>query len=72
MIFLSLADNPLEEVPEHLWKVMPNVKTLDLGRTKIRRLSSSNFKGFSPQCLVLAGNVISEMDRDTFPVKVQR
>lgn len=42
--YLSLADNELQRVPEHLWKKMPNVKTLDLGRTKISYLSETNFR----------------------------
>lgn len=44
VLYLSLADNNLEEVPEHLWPKVPNVKTLDLGRTKIKHISESSFK----------------------------
>ena len=41
---MSLADNYLGKVPDHLWKRMTGVKTVDLGRTKITELTESNFK----------------------------
>lgn len=44
VLFFSLADNPLGKVPEHLWKRMPSVRTLDLGRTRIKSLTTSSFK----------------------------
>jgi Leucine-rich repeat (LRR) protein len=72
VLFFSLADNPLGKVPEHLWKRMPSVRTLDLGRTRIKSLTTSSFKDFPLQCLVLAGNFISQMDQDSFPRQVQR
>ncbi|XP_063910606.1 insulin-like growth factor-binding protein complex acid labile subunit isoform X1 [Zophobas morio] len=72
VVFLSLADNYLGKVPEHLWKRMTGVKTVDLGRTKITELTESNFKGLPVVCLVLAGNSISYMDQNTFPRQVER
>ncbi|XP_044253859.1 insulin-like growth factor-binding protein complex acid labile subunit [Tribolium madens] len=72
VVFFSLADNLLGKVPEHLWKRMPGVRTVDLGRTKIKTLSGSSFKDLPVQCLVLAGNSISQMDQDSFPKEVQR
>lgn len=41
--FFSLADNNLEVVPKHLWKGIPYVKTLDMGRSKIRELTDGDF-----------------------------
>nr|XP_015834267.1 PREDICTED: insulin-like growth factor-binding protein complex acid labile subunit [Tribolium castaneum] len=72
VVFFSLADNLLGKVPEHLWKRMPGVRTVDLGRTKIKALTGSSFKDLPVQCLVLAGNSISQMDQDSFPKEVQR
>lgn len=71
--YLSLADNDVGEVPVKLWKQVPNVKTLDLGRTKIKSLSESSFKELKHvQCLVLAGNQISEMDSKSIPPQIDR
>ncbi|CAG9862799.1 unnamed protein product [Phyllotreta striolata] len=71
--YFSLADNDLREVPEKLWKQMPNVKTLDLGRTKIKTLSETSFSNLKDiECLVLAGNQISEMDPKSIPPQIQR
>ncbi|CAH1179548.1 unnamed protein product [Phaedon cochleariae] len=71
--YLSLADNVLEDVPQQLWKEMPNVKTLDLGRTKIKTLTSGSFSDLKQlECLVLPGNQISEMDVNSIPQQVQR
>lgn len=44
ILYLSLADNNFEEVPEHIWPKLPNLKTVDLGRAKIKCLSESSFK----------------------------
>ncbi|CAH1280672.1 unnamed protein product [Diabrotica balteata] len=71
--YLSLADNDLEEVPEKLWKEMPNVKTLDLGRTKIKALYESSFVGLKQiVCLVLPGNQISQMNPRSIPNQIQQ
>lgn len=43
-MYLSLEDNTLEVVTEQLWIKMPNIQTLDFGRTKIKYISESNFK----------------------------
>lgn len=42
--FFSLADNNLEVVPENLWQKMPNIKTLDIGRSKIKEIYETSFK----------------------------
>lgn len=39
----SLADNNLEMVPKHLWKGLPYIKTLDMGRSHIRELTEGDF-----------------------------
>ncbi|XP_018580298.1 insulin-like growth factor-binding protein complex acid labile subunit isoform X2 [Anoplophora glabripennis] len=71
--YLSLADNTLEVVPEQLWKKMPNIQTLDLGRTKIKYISESNFKDLPVlNCLVLPGNQISRIDTNSFSPQLQR
>ncbi|XP_056637540.1 insulin-like growth factor-binding protein complex acid labile subunit [Diorhabda sublineata] len=71
--YLSLADNDLEEVPEKLWTEMPNIKTLDLGRTKIKTLLESSFAGLKHiECLVLPGNQIAEMHPKSIPSQIQR
>lgn len=44
VMYLSLADNDMDQVPEQLWRKMPNLKTLDLGRTKIGHLYESSFR----------------------------
>lgn len=42
--YLNLADNVLGRVPNHLWKKMPSIKTLDMGRTGIRQLTDDSFR----------------------------
>ncbi|KAJ8927916.1 hypothetical protein NQ314_019546 [Rhamnusium bicolor] len=52
---------------------MPNIKTLDLGRTKIKYISETNFLGLPVlECLVLPGNQITRMDTHSVPVQIQR
>ncbi|XP_060519839.1 leucine-rich repeat protein SHOC-2 [Cylas formicarius] len=71
--YLSLADTTLERVPEKLWKKMPAIKTLDLGRTKITEITLSNFKDLpNLECLVVPGNQISRLDKGSIPARVQR
>ncbi|VEN33678.1 unnamed protein product [Callosobruchus maculatus] len=71
--FLSLADNNLEEIPSHLWKKMSGVKTIDMGRTKIKALYNSSFSDLPDlECLVLPGNQISQMERGCIPEQIQR
>ncbi|CAH0547367.1 unnamed protein product [Brassicogethes aeneus] len=66
--YFSLADSVLNDVPEQLWKKMPNIATLDLGRTHIHSVTSTNFQGLdSLAYLLLPGNQISRMDKDSIP-----
>ena len=41
--YLSLADNQLLEIPKNVLKMMPKLKTLDLGRSRIANLLDEDF-----------------------------
>ncbi|KAG5876067.1 hypothetical protein JTB14_027524 [Gonioctena quinquepunctata] len=71
--YLSLADNNLEEIPDKLWKEMPKIGTLDLGRIKIKNIFDNSFSGLpNLKCLVLPGNQISHVDSNSIPKQIQR
>lgn len=42
--YLSLADNSMTTVPHHILRLMPIIKTLDMGRCKVTSLTSGDFK----------------------------
>lgn len=42
--YFSLADNSLTEMPRHVLQHLPHVKTLDLCRNKIVKLTEEDFR----------------------------
>ncbi|CAH2005535.1 unnamed protein product [Acanthoscelides obtectus] len=52
---------------------MSGVKTIDMGRTKIKALYNSSFEDLPDlECLVLPGNQISKMEAGCIPQQIQR
>lgn len=73
VVFLSLADNQIPISPEHLFTMMPRVKTLDLGRSHVQYLTETSFQSFSNlETLLLADNYFSYIDRKSIPPTVQQ
>lgn len=65
---LSLADNPIPEIPRESFEQMPNIGTLDIARGKIRTVRSDDFaKLKNLQTLVVASNEIEMVEKDCFP-----
>jgi len=66
--YLSLADNSLPEVPYHVLRQMPSLKTLDIGRSRLKIITDMDFQNMTDlQHLVLAGNNISQLDHSSIP-----
>ncbi|KDR18629.1 Podocan-like protein 1 [Zootermopsis nevadensis] len=66
--YLSLADNSLPEVPNHILQQMPVLKTLDIGRSRLQAITDKDFQNMTDlQHLVLAGNNISQLDQSSMP-----
>ncbi|XP_067008464.1 insulin-like growth factor-binding protein complex acid labile subunit [Anabrus simplex] len=66
--YLSLADNALPAIPQHVLRHMPLLKTLDLGRSHIRAVTTTDFQTLSDlQHLVLAGNAIATLEAMSMP-----
>jgi len=66
--YLSLADNSLPEVPYHVLRQMPALKTLDIGRSRLKTITDMDFQNMTDlQHLVLAGNNISQLDHSSIP-----
>lgn len=42
--YLSLADNSLPEVPHHILRQMPVLKTLDISRCRLKAISDMDFQ----------------------------
>ncbi|XP_044755914.1 leucine-rich repeats and immunoglobulin-like domains protein 3 [Coccinella septempunctata] len=71
--YFSLADNYIDQIPEHLWPHLPNAGTLDFGRTKIRELRESNFKALPHlTALIVPGCMITNIEKNSIPSEVQR
>ncbi|KAL1501331.1 hypothetical protein ABEB36_006672 [Hypothenemus hampei] len=71
--YVSFADSSLDEIPGVIWKHMPYVQTLDLGRTRIKEIPHNSFEDFENlRTLVLAGNQISRIDRNSLPIQMER
>lgn len=67
--YLGIGDNELEEVPKHMLNHMPVVKTLDIGRCRIRSVLQDDFKGTQMLTnLFMPSNNITRIDRTTFPL----
>ncbi|XP_014366639.1 leucine-rich repeat-containing G-protein coupled receptor 4 [Papilio machaon] len=66
--YFSLADNLLTEMPRHVLRHLPHVKTFDLCRNKITKLSEEDFKDIQEvEHLVVADNQISKIERHALP-----
>ncbi|PNF40024.1 hypothetical protein B7P43_G12937 [Cryptotermes secundus] len=66
--YLSLADNSLPDVPHHILRQMPVLKTLDISRCRLQAISDMDFQNIPDlQHLVLAGNNISQLDQSSLP-----
>uniref|UniRef100_A0A1I8PFR5 LRRCT domain-containing protein n=1 Tax=Stomoxys calcitrans TaxID=35570 RepID=A0A1I8PFR5_STOCA len=66
--YLGIGDNELEEVPKHMLNHMPIVKTLDIGRCRIRSVLQDDFKGIQLLTnLFMPSNNITRLDRNCFP-----
>ncbi|CAK1588710.1 unnamed protein product [Parnassius mnemosyne] len=66
--YFSLADNSLTEMPRHVLRHLPHVKTLDLCRNKISKLTEEDFKDIQEvEHLVVADNQISKIERHAVP-----
>ncbi|CAH0716083.1 unnamed protein product, partial [Brenthis ino] len=66
--YFSLADNSLTEMPRHVLRHLPHIKTLDLCRNKITKLSEEDFKDIQEvENLVVADNQISKIERHALP-----
>lgn len=71
--YLSLADNSLYEVPKHILRLMPIIKTLDLGRCRINNLTAQDFQNLSLlRHLILPNNNISQMDNTSIPNSLRK
>ncbi|KAG8291845.1 hypothetical protein J6590_051751 [Homalodisca vitripennis] len=71
--YLSLADNRLTTVPHHVLRLMPILKTLDLGRCKIETLNSGDFQNLPLlRSLILPSNVLTRMDNNSLPDSLRR
>ncbi|CAF4753293.1 unnamed protein product [Pieris macdunnoughi] len=66
--YLSLADNSLAEMPRHVLRHLPHVRTLDLCRNNITQLAENDFKDIQElEHLLLADNQIARIERHAFP-----
>nr|XP_021206087.1 leucine-rich repeat protein SHOC-2 isoform X2 [Bombyx mori] len=66
--YFSLADNSLPELPRHVLQHLPHVKTLDLCRNKITKLTEEDFRDIQElEHLLVADNQISEIEKDALP-----
>uniref|UniRef100_A0A1B6E451 LRRCT domain-containing protein n=1 Tax=Clastoptera arizonana TaxID=38151 RepID=A0A1B6E451_9HEMI len=66
--YLSLADNAIDTVPQHILRQMPIIKTLELARCQIQNLSSTDFQNLRTlRTLLLNNNDLSFMDNNSLP-----
>lgn len=66
--YFSLADNSLIELPRHVLQHLPHVKTLDLCRNKITKLTVEDFTDIQEvEHLLVADNQISKIEQDAVP-----
>ncbi|XP_049884639.1 leucine-rich repeat-containing G-protein coupled receptor 4 [Pectinophora gossypiella] len=66
--YFSLADNLLADMPRHVLRHLPHVKTLDLCRNKIVKLTEEDFKDIQEvEHLVVADNQISKIEKNALP-----
>ncbi|KAI8430912.1 hypothetical protein MSG28_001031 [Choristoneura fumiferana] len=66
--YFSLADNALPEMPRQVLRHLPHVKTLDLCRNKITKLTEDDFKDIQElEHLLVPDNGISKIERRALP-----
>ncbi|KAG7313187.1 hypothetical protein JYU34_000282 [Plutella xylostella] len=66
--YFSIGDNALPEMPKHVLRHLPRVKTLDLCRNKITRLTEDDFQDIPEiEHLLVAGNQISKIEKHALP-----
>ncbi|XP_039763626.1 leucine-rich repeat and death domain-containing protein 1 [Pararge aegeria] len=66
--YFSLADNSFTEMPRHVLRHMPHVKTLDFCRNKITKLTEEDFQDIQElEHLVVADNQISKIEKHAIP-----
>ncbi|CAG9781972.1 unnamed protein product [Diatraea saccharalis] len=66
--YFSLADNSLADMPRHVLRHLPHLKTLDLCRNKITSLTEDDFRDIQElEHLLVADNQISKIERDAVP-----
>ncbi|XP_037936464.1 podocan-like [Teleopsis dalmanni] len=66
--FLSIGDNELETIPKHMLSHMPLIKTLDMGRCRLKSVLQDDFKGTQMvKFLFLVTNEIKRLEKGTFP-----
>ncbi|ERL95432.1 hypothetical protein D910_12695 [Dendroctonus ponderosae] len=71
--YVSFADTAIDAVPGHLWKYMPNIQTADLGRAKIKDILTDSFEDLQNlRNLVLSGNLIARIDKNSIPAQIER
>ncbi|XP_017769116.1 PREDICTED: leucine-rich repeat-containing protein 15-like [Nicrophorus vespilloides] len=71
--YLCLSDNMIPYMPIEVFEMMPNVKSLDIGRLKLKNVREESLKSFAMlETLVLAGNMIYRIDTHSFPETVVR
>ncbi|CAG9558370.1 unnamed protein product [Danaus chrysippus] len=70
--YFSLADNSLSEMPRHVLRHLPHVKTVDLCRNKITKLTEEDFKDIQEvEHLLVADNQISKIERHAIPKRLK-
>ncbi|XP_050316211.1 carboxypeptidase N subunit 2 isoform X2 [Anthonomus grandis grandis] len=71
--YASFADTPLDSIPRHLWKYLPSLQTVDLGRTTIKEIVYNSFEDLqSIGTIVIPGNQIDRIDRNSIPLHIQK
>ncbi|XP_050683294.1 chaoptin [Leptidea sinapis] len=70
--YFSLSDNSLDEMPRRVLRHLPHVKTLDLCRNKITKLTEDDFKDIQKlEHLLVADNQISKIERHAMPKRLK-
>ncbi|XP_065160953.1 protein artichoke [Atheta coriaria] len=66
--YMSLADNPIPDMPVQVFEMMPKIKTLDIGRMHLKKLPEESFRSLPLlDTLVLPGNQIYRIDTHAIP-----
>ncbi|KAF6200705.1 hypothetical protein GE061_005149 [Apolygus lucorum] len=69
---LSLTDNPLNEIPQQILRLMPRIKTLDLNGAQIVNITSTDFQGLKiMHTLTMHGNSVRKLDVNSLPPTIR-